>query len=205
MLKIFVARHGQNEDNERHILNGHRDLPLTAKGREQAMELAKQIQTSGLVFEKIYTSPLIRASETAEIVASYNKFPQPQVLQDLIEREFGIMTGLPIDSIESMCAPDVIKADIITYFLHPEGAETFDDLVHRGKRVLEYVKSMHTDGNILLVGHGDMGKMIMAAYFDIPWKEVLTLFHFGNSELIELSPESHIGDFHKVKIQQHNH
>ncbi len=42
--EIFIARHGQNEDNINGILNGHRDLPLTSLGREQAKELGEAIR-----------------------------------------------------------------------------------------------------------------------------------------------------------------
>lgn len=205
MLKIFLARHGQNVDNLNGVLNGHRDLPLTDKGVEQAQELARRINESALVFDKIYCSPLIRAKRTAEIVAEELGMPKPTVLDSLIERDFGVMGGQPINKIEELCGPNILKTDTITYFLDAEGCESFDDAVERGKQVLEYIKKHHHDGNILLVGHGDMGKMIFAAYFGIPWREVLTLFHFGNSELIELSEETNVNNFHKVKINQFNH
>lgn len=42
--EIFIARHGQNEDNVNGILNGHRDLPLTELGRQQARELGEGIR-----------------------------------------------------------------------------------------------------------------------------------------------------------------
>lgn len=48
MLKIYIARHGQNEDNANGILNGHRDLPLTSLGERQAYELADGIKDIGL-------------------------------------------------------------------------------------------------------------------------------------------------------------
>lgn len=205
MLRIFLARHGQNVDNLNGVLNGHRDLPLTEKGIEQAQELGRRINESALVFDKIYCSPLIRAKRTAEIVAEGLGMAKPIVLDSLIERDFGVMSGQPISKIEELCGPNILKTDVITYFLEAEGSESFDDAVERGKKVLEFVQKHHHDGNILLVGHGDMGKMIFAAYFGIPWMEVLTLFHFGNSELVELSKESSLKDFHRVKIDQYNH
>ena len=201
-VEIFIARHGQNEDNVNGILNGHRDLPLTDTGREQAKELGEAIGNSGLVFDTVYSSPLSRALETAEIVANMLKLPKPLIYDQLIERDFGSLTGKPIDMIEKLCAPDIIKTDVITYSLSPEGAETFPQLVQRGQTILDHIRSLHTSGKVLLVCHGDIGKMIYCAATGKKWLDVLTGFHFGNGELIDVSG---VGEAHKIKFVQYNH
>lgn len=61
MLKIYLARHGQNEDNANGILNGHRDMPLTETGIAQANEVAEKIKNTGLSFDVVLSSPLNRA------------------------------------------------------------------------------------------------------------------------------------------------
>lgn len=205
MLKIYLVRHGQDQDNIRGILNGHRDMPLTNKGIEQALEVASKIKQSNIKFDYIYTSPLKRAISTAEIISNTIHCSKPQLCQYLIERDFGIMTGERIENIEKMCAPNVIKTETITYFLNPEGAETFPNLVDRARKILNKIKTTHTEGEILLVTHGDIGKMIYAAYYELHWKEVLELFHFGNSEMLVLSPDTQAGEAHIFRIIQHNH
>ena len=60
MTEIFIARHGQNEDNANGILSGHRDLPLTGLGRAQACELGEGIRLAGLQFDAVCGSPLSR-------------------------------------------------------------------------------------------------------------------------------------------------
>ena len=204
MLKIYIARHGQNEDNATGILNGHRDLPLTQKGQDQAQQLAEGIRKIGLTFDAVYTSPLNRAYDTALVVTDALKLSRPQMMSDLIERDFGVMTGKPIAEIEKLCAPNIIKTDSITYFLSPEGAETFPDLLARGTHVIEEIQALHPNGTVLLVTHGDIGKMIYAAYYDLSWQDVLTMFHFGNSELLLLSSDSKPEDTHVVHIKQPN-
>lgn len=186
-MPIYLARHGQDEDNAAGILNGHRDTPLTALGREQAADLARTIIEHKIVLEKIYSSPLQRAFATAQIVAETLKLSMPEKVDLLIERDFGIMSGKPNADIETVCGSDVLKTEKITYFLSPEGAETFPVLLERGKKVLEYFKGQD---NILLVTHGDIGKMIYAAFYNLPWREVLSDFHFGNSELLLLQEAS---------------
>ncbi len=204
-MKIYLARHGQNEDNFNAILNGHRDLPLTGLGREQAKEAASNIKSLGLKFDFVYSSPLSRAFETATIISDLANQPAPVVHPLLIERNLGLMTGRPIASIKDYCGEDILVTGIITYFLNYEGAETFTDLVARAKILLAELEEKHPNDTLLLVGHGDMGKMIYAAYYDLPWKDVLSGFHFGNSELLLLASDSSASETHVFSITQHNH
>lgn len=204
MLNIYLVRHGQDEDNVRGILNGQRDQALTKLGVEQAQILSQQIKGSGLKFVVVYSSPLKRAYKTAEIITNHLGISAPIVLNDLIERDFGVMTGKLTSEIEKICAPDILKTETITYFLSPEGAETFPDLIRRAQKILEEIKTRHQDGNILLVAHGDIGKMIYAAYYNLTWEAVLAPFHFGNSDLLILAPDSKPEDTHIFKNKQYN-
>lgn len=204
MLTIYLARHGQDQDNANAILNGHRDMPLTDKGLEQAGLVAAELLQSGIHFDKIYASPLQRAFKTAEIIADSVGAEVPEKMPELIERDFGVMTGKPQNQIEELCAPNIIKTDTITYFLSPEGAETFPGLVKRGQKILEIIRSKHKDGNILLVCHGDIGKMIYCAFYNLNWQEILHKFHFGNSEVLALSEHSHSDDVYLYQTVQHN-
>lgn len=204
MLKIYLARHGQNEDNANSILNGHRDLPLTKIGEDQAVELANKIKENGVIFNTVLCSPLIRAARTAQIISEVNDFPKPKVKENLIERDFGIMTGVEQSRVEELCAPNTLKTETINYFLSPEGAETFPDLLDRAGFLLKELEEEYEEGSILLVTHGDFGKMIYAKYYSLDWKDVLTMFHFGNSELLLLSDDSDAGEAHVFTILQHN-
>ncbi|MCX6825370.1 MAG: histidine phosphatase family protein [candidate division SR1 bacterium] len=204
MIKIYLARHGQDKDNEMGILNGHRDMPLTEIGLDQAKQVAQKIKDSKIHFDKIYSSPLQRAYQTAKIISDYLQVDAPEKNELLIERDFGIMTGKPTKDSKKLCSPDIIQAELITYFLSPEGAETFPQLIIRAKKLLDFIKSKHDGQSILMVTHGDFGKMIYAAYYNLDWQEVLTMFHFGNSELLLLSDDSSAEDSHIFNIKQHN-
>jgi broad specificity phosphatase PhoE len=135
-MKIYLTRHGQNIDNANGVLNGHRDEPLTEIGLRQASDLAVIIKANNLKIRKVFSSPLSRAYKTAEIITKNLNLSKPEILDLLIERDFGVMTGKLLSDIEFMCAPDIMKTDTITYFLSPEGAETFDQLVTRAKKLL---------------------------------------------------------------------
>lgn len=180
--EIFIGRHGQNVDNANGILNGHRDLPLTDLGREQAHEAVRGMRSLGMTFDKIYASPLSRAYETAQIYShGLGIEGEPEVLPELIERDFGVMTGVEQTRVRELCAPDILETETVTYMLSPEGAETFPDLVTRGHKIIDIVRKRHGSGNILLVCHGDIGKMVYAAATGKPWQRVLADFHFGKA------------------------
>lgn len=108
MLKIYLARHGQDEDNSNGILNGQRDKPLTEIGRNQAKELAEKIQKTGLKFEKIYSSPLKRAYQTAQTISSKLNMDKPQAMSTLKERFFGIHDGMLLKDIPETFGENLI-------------------------------------------------------------------------------------------------
>lgn len=205
MLTIYLTRHGQDLDNAAGILNGRRDQPLTAMGQEQAVELAGKIKVAGIRFDKVYSSPLQRAFETARCITTALKLNPPEKLELLIERDFGVMTGVSAAEISARCAPNLLKTNTITYFLSPEGAETFPQLIERAGRLLEFLQNIHPDQTLLLVTHGDFGKMLYAAFYQLEWREVLGSFHFGNSELLLLKEGVKFDKRLVFSIQQFNH
>lgn len=200
--QFYLIRHGQDLDNIEGILNGHRDRPLTETGIKQATELAGKIKEKNISIDIVLSSPLIRAYETAKIVSITNHFPLPQVENLLIERDFGDMTGKKVADIAKLCSPDIIKDDIITYFLNPNNGETFPDLISRANKLLIDLDSTYQNKSILLVTHGDFGKMMFASYYQLNWQEVLTSFHFGNSEMLILSPNYSPKDAKLITIDQ---
>lgn len=187
MTNIYLVRHGQDKDNAKGILNGRRDQPLTKIGFEQARGLAKKIKDTGIDFDEVYSSPLQRAFDTASYICNYLQISSAKKLDILIERDFGVMSGKLIQDIEKLCSPNIYKTDTITYFLSPEGAETFPDLINRAKKLLSFIEETHSNETVLLVSHGDFGKMIYSTFYGLDWKTTLSQFHFGNSEMLLLS------------------
>ena len=114
------------------------------------------------------------------------------------------MTGKKQSEIVTLCSPDIITTGTITYFLNPQGAETFPDLITRANLLLSELESKYINKKIMLVSHGDFGKMFYTAYYKLDWKNVLIDFHFGNSELLLLSPNTNPTNAKLVDIKQFN-
>lgn len=204
MVNIYLTRHGQDEGNARGFLNGRKNTTLTSTGIKQALELAQNIKKLNIVFDKIYSSPLSRSYKTATIISNLCHFKNPKKNKLLIEREFGIMTGENTVDIERLCYPNILKTKTCTYFLNAERAESFPELLTRAKQFINFIKRKYKTGNVLLVTHGDIGKMIYASYNNIAWKKTLKLFHLGNAELILLSKKIEKEDDKIIKIKQRN-
>jgi broad specificity phosphatase PhoE len=184
MSKVFLVRHGQDTDNAAGILNGHRDTNLNDLGREQARQVAEKLRDNNV--QIIYTSPLKRTYETASIIASILGINE--VIKDgrLIERDFGTLTGKPVSDIAKY-TDKIIVSDRVNYFLEVEGAESFPILLERGRKILEEIKQRHSNKNVLIVTHGDVGKMIRAAHNNWTWEQGLKTPYFDNTQILELS------------------
>lgn len=99
VYQFVFLRHGESIGNAESRWQGQSDYPLTEKGRAQAQALAKRWQEENAKFDLAITSPLVRAKETAEIVAFALNI---KVEADPIwmERNIGEMTGLTAEEVQ---------------------------------------------------------------------------------------------------------
>jgi broad specificity phosphatase PhoE len=186
---IIVIRHGQDQDNAQGILNGHRDLPLTEVGRAQMLRVAAQLE--GVSIDVILTSPLQRAVASANIIARHLHYPTPIHYPDLIERDFGCLTGKAVAEIAHN-APTILPVDGVNYFLDAPGAEGFPTLLCRAQRVLKDLQTSYPGKDLLLVTHGDLAKMLRAAYDGWDWERGLRSPYLDNAGLICLPPPADV-------------
>lgn len=163
--KILLVRHGQDTDNAAGILNGRRDTALTELGRQQAAAVAKLLVGSGV--DAIVSSPLLRARETATIISDNLCKINTLVIDSLIERDFGIFTGMAISEI-TIRTTSILKTPKVNYFLNVEGAEAFSDLYIRALAALSDINDRFLGKTVIAVTHGDIGAMIRAAHHGYP-------------------------------------
>jgi broad specificity phosphatase PhoE len=96
-VTVLLARHGETDDNARGVVQGSIDTPLNARGRQQAHELAAQVE--GERVAAIWTSHLSRAAETAAIVGAAVGI-EPRVDERLAESRRGSWEGRALADIE---------------------------------------------------------------------------------------------------------
>jgi broad specificity phosphatase PhoE len=156
VTNLLLARHGETDWNRDGRWQGHSDTPLNERGREQARELAGELDSVDVV----YSSDLARARETAEIVAA--RLGQEVRLDPrLRERGFGAWEGLTSLEIESRFADEHRRWRAGEGF-GADDAEPFDSFAARIHAFLEDVLLRHQTENVLIIAHGGSIRVIHA-------------------------------------------
>lgn len=156
-MKLYFIRHGESGANTRHIIsNRESPFPLTPRGRQQAETLAEKLR--GLSIQTIFSSPVLRARETAAILSSALDVPY-QVTEALREYDCGILEEK--GDAESWEHHRRYFEDWVLrrqYTRKPEGGECFLDIQDRFVPFLESLTRAHSHGDqdILLVSHGGL-------------------------------------------------
>ncbi|UTX51247.1 histidine phosphatase family protein [Candidatus Saccharibacteria bacterium TM7i] len=151
--EILFARHGQSEANAAGFLAGQKDVELTEEGIRQARETGAQLLEKGVVFDKIVTSPLIRAQQTAyEIADTIGYTGDIVTLKDLKERNGGTFQGRDIQEFYAASDNDIVVA----------GGESLADFSDRLKRVNISLGLIATGKRVLVVGHAEAFRMAQA-------------------------------------------
>lgn len=144
---LYIIRHGETAKNRKKLLQGRSDMTLNDNGRRQAQDAGGFFASQGIIFDRIYSSPLKRAIETAVEIA-----PDAEVVVDerLIEMDYGPYEGM-----------DLMKPapEVIAFFRDfagtpaPEGMEQLADVVGRLGEFLEEIRHEAMDKNILISTH----------------------------------------------------
>ena len=144
---IYIVRHGQTEKNKANVPQGRSDVPLNEVGIRQAEGVRDRFRSLGIQFDKVYTSPLIRAVQTAKIIA---EGASPMIEGRLIEMDYGPYEGMDL----AQPAPEVMA--FFQDFVHkpaPEGMEALSAVVARLATFLEELREEAVLQNILLSTH----------------------------------------------------
>ncbi|GHS95944.1 phosphoglycerate mutase [Synergistales bacterium] len=157
--KIILVRHGQTEWNSSQRFQGRSDVPLDELGIEQAKKTAKRLSSCSL--DAVYTSPLTRARQTADAIASYQANKTPIVIDDLTEVNFGKWEGEYIPGLKERCAQDLYRWFEDPFFYMPPGSETWPALAERISNGLSVILSSEHK-NVVVVSHGGAIRAIYA-------------------------------------------
>ena len=156
-MRLYFVRHGQSEANVQMVIS-NRDLPhpLTELGCQQAEALARSLANVPLA--AIYSSPIVRAAQTAQIVAAIEDLPV-EFADALREPDCGIMEGRSDE--EAWAEHDRVMYEWVVqrkFDSRIEGGESFHDLRARFVPFVDRLVAVHggTDRNILLLTHGSL-------------------------------------------------
>ena len=155
---VFLARHGQTDYNAARRFQGLLPVPLNATGRAQAQQLARRAAEHG--FAALWTSPLVRARETAAIVAAALRLPACEDRR-LVETDTGEWTDRYFDEVSAVDPEGFaafVRAD--PDFAFPDG-ESFRQQTARVMAALEEIAAGPRP--VLVVTHGMAIRLVFAA------------------------------------------
>jgi len=184
VTRIFLVRHGQTQWNLQKRLQGHKNSPLTATGRKQALHVRKVL--AGVTLHVAYVSPLPRALETLSIIIEGQE-TEVHEAPSLKEIHLGPWEGKTREEIR-VSHPQQYN----DFWNNPErftlqGAETFHHLQTRVVRQLETIFSREQGRNILVVSHWIALKVALAHYSSIALAGLPGLADPGNGSFFVLS------------------
>jgi broad specificity phosphatase PhoE len=158
MKKIYFVRHGQSEGNSGPIRQT-KETPLTELGRKQAEFVAKRCAT--IRAEKIISSTMVRARQTAECILSETKLPIEYSDLFVERRRSSKELGKPKDDLDALEAEKIIKENFAVPGFRYLDEENFDDLKQRAKEALLFI-AQQPENEIIVVLHGFFLRVILA-------------------------------------------
>ncbi len=177
-MNLILIRHGQSEWNALNQFTGWKDPGLTAKGIEEAHNAGRIINNLKINFDLVFTSALIRAQNTAEIILKEINQPLSTIKnQALNERNYGDLAGLNKDDARKRWGDEQVHIWRRSYDIPPPGGESLKDT---GERVLPYfMKEIHPHvckgKNVLVAAHGNSLRSLIKFLDNISDEDIVKL------------------------------
>ena len=177
MAEIYFVRHGQSEANAANLVAGWRDYPLTEEGVNQATKESQKIKRKFHIGGMI-SSPLMRAHDTAKIIAQGNNFPVEDIvlLDGLKEKGYGELEGrISPEELRGVSDENIVRA----------GGETFDVFAERveqvNQQILYHLAQVGISSSLLIVGHAGFYRMAQCVSKGLPPSEMVNMEKPNNS------------------------
>ena len=182
---FYLLRHGQSEGNARRTFQGRIDLPLAEKGREQARAAGAWLADKRI--RTLYASPLLRAAETARIMAqACGSTPEPRLDDTFVEMDTGLFSGLGYDEAKARY-PEIFSAFQGQSWEAVPGAEKATALYARAVRAWGLLRERALSGqrSLACISHSGFIQWLVRATFGCrAWMPLFSIANCGVFELI---------------------
>jgi 2,3-bisphosphoglycerate-dependent phosphoglycerate mutase len=156
---LVLVRHGQSEWNLKNLFTGWRDVDLTENGISEARDAGRRLKAQGLRFDVAFTSALVRAQRSLDLMLEEMGQQNIAVLKDqaLNERDYGDLSGLNKDDARKKWGEEKVHVWRRSYDVAPPGGESLKDTA---ARVLPYyiqdiLPRVLRGDNVLVSAHGN--------------------------------------------------
>lgn len=184
--RLIITRHGKTEWNKKRLVQGQTDIPLHPEGIEETKAFAQKLHVYSI--DRIYTSHLQRAHQTATILQNLLSIDNLHTHTGLSERKFG-----PYEGVSWNVVDEQFTQKGINFFEQSHvGVESNEDFTTRVIKTLEQIASDHKGETILVVTHGGTIWQILS-YFN----QADPTFHVPNNCILIYDVEEKCLQFRK--------
>jgi len=196
---LVLVRHGQSEWNLKNLFTGWRDIDLTDKGVAEAQAAGRQLKALGLRFDVAYTSALVRAQRTMDLMLEELGQRSLPVIRDqaLNERDYGDLSGLNKDDARKRWGEEQVHIWRRSYDVAPPGGESLKDTA---ARVLPYyiqdiLPRVLRGERVLVSAHGNsLRALVMVLDHLSPQEIVKREIATGVPLIYRLNPDSTVAE-----------
>lgn len=174
---LVLVRHGQSEWNLKNLFTGWKDPDLTDEGREEARAAGRKLREMGLTFDLAFTSVLVRAQHTLDIILEEIGQAGLETIADqaLNERDYGDLTGLNKDDARARWGEEQVHVWRRSFDVAPPGGES---LKMTAERVLPYfdreIRPRVLAGQrVIVVAHGNSLRALVMALEGLSGEEIV--------------------------------
>jgi probable phosphoglycerate mutase len=146
---LYLVRHGETDWNRARRIQGLTDIPLNDVGREQARATGRLLARRR--WHGVVSSPLARAAETARIISSELRLPEPQIMPELVERNYGEAEGLTGQQLQEQFPDD---AEV-------SGRESRPAVAARAIPALVELAERNPGRSFIVVSHGGVIRTVL--------------------------------------------
>lgn len=195
LTTFYIVRHGETSWNKEGRIQGHSDIPLSDIGEEQARNLG--VKFKDLHFDLAFSSDLIRAKKTAELISLEKKLVV-QTTETIRERAFGIHEGKYKDALKTFDEYMEKLSDEEKYIYTKDGVESDESLATRCITFLRETAVTHPGKTILVVAHGGVMRVLLRQF---GYGTYQTLKHHAVSNTAWFKVESDGTDFFVKEVE----
>ncbi len=170
--RILLFRHGETANSKEVCFNGHYDVGLSEKGRKQFQHWAEILKKEK--FQAIYSSDLQRTRNSAQLIA--NEFGLETIsYPELRELSFGTWEGMSVSEVEATYPGQMKERMQSVAAFQADGGETYPQLQARVIPRYEEIVARHPNGQIVMVCHGGVNRVILSHLLGIPIDKIFRI------------------------------
>ncbi len=182
-LRIYLFRHGETANAGQVCFNGHHDIDLSPQGLAQFERIAETFRSQSL--KAVYSSDLRRTRIGAERIGEPHGL-KPIACAEIRELCFGDWEGMSIEEVNQKYPGQLAERLKNIAAFSVKGGETFTDLRDRVIPKYEEIVAQHQEGQIVIVAHGGVNRVILAHILGIPIRNLFRIQQeYGTLNIIQ--------------------